>query len=170
MCQHPEELVYMLRGFFQITQMPSFRQVLCDLGESNQAAPGVIQSGYHNPRPEKLTIFPDAPAFILCAAGSARESEFLPWLSRLQILCNIKAGEVLAEDFFATVAFDAFRTRVPAGDHALGIDQEYRIVRYAFDEQPEPLFALAQCFFLFLSLAEVPCDLGKSEQLAIFIA
>src|SRR4029079_17935287 len=100
MRQHPEELVCVLRGFFQITQVPSLRQVLCDLGESNQAPPGVIQGGYYDPRPEKLPIFPDPPAFILGAAGSARESEFLPWLSRFQFLCNIKSGEVLAEDLF----------------------------------------------------------------------
>src|SRR3954468_6346050 len=119
MCKHPEKLVNVLGGLFHVAQMAAFRQVLRDLGESNQTLFDVIQRSYYHPRPEMFAVFSHAPAFVLCPAGSAREGKFLPGLACFQVPGGIKAGEMLAENLIATIALDAFGARVPAGNKAL---------------------------------------------------
>src|SRR3954468_7664373 len=76
---------------------------------------------------------------------------------------------MLADNFFAAIALDAFRPRVPTGDHALGINHKYGIVRYAFDQQSEPLFTLAKSLLMLLSFGKVTCDLREPEQLSVFV-
>jgi hypothetical protein len=57
-----------------------------------------------------------------------------------------------------------------AGDHALRIEHVEGVVGHALDQQPEALFALAQCFLVHAPLAQVARDLGEAEQLARFVA
>ena len=63
------------------------------------------------------------------------------WLARVAILWAEEGGVRLADDLVGRVSLDALGARVPGGDPTIGVQDEYRVVVHAFDEQAQELVA-----------------------------
>src|SRR4029077_9324942 len=68
------------------------------------------------------------------------------------------------------IALEPLGSRVPAGHDAIRIEHVDRIVHHAVNQQPEPLLALAQDFFVALTLAQVACYFREGQELSVVVA
>jgi hypothetical protein len=168
--QHGDELVDVLRSLLQILDVASLAEVLRHRGEAALAPVAVVERVQHRPRPEAIAVLLHPPALGLAAPGLPREGELLPGPARLQVLRDVEAREVLADDLAARIALDALRAGVPAGDDALGIEHVDGVVGHAFDQQAEALLALAQRLLVQPAVGEIARDLRETEQLAGLVA
>ena len=92
--------------------------------------------------------------------------EFVSGPAPVDGFLGVEAGEVLADDLLGPVALDALGPWIPRGDVALWVEQEDRIVRGPFDQEPEPLLAAAQRLLGLLACGQVTSDLREATQVA----
>ena len=64
---------------------------------------------------------------------------------------QIKAGEMLPDDFIRLVAFNAFRTGIPTDHHSAGVKHQQRMVRNRVHQQAEAFLAGVQAVFRILT-------------------
>ena len=76
----------------------------------------------------------------------------------------IKDREVLAQDLARGIALDTLCAHIPGSDLAIDIEHENRVVGNPFDEQAEPLLALAQRLFMAAPLGQIARDLRKAHE------
>ena len=115
---------------------------------------------------EAAAILAHPPAFGLVPPVPARRRQRLLRLAGLAVLVGEEACIGLAEDLVAGVALGTLGTQVPAGDAAVRIEREDRIVHDAVDQQPEALLALPQRLLVDPAVGDVAGDLGKAAALA----
>src|SRR5271155_339040 len=73
---------------------------------------------------------------------------------------------MFAEDFCCTIAFHAFRSRIPTDHSPGGIQHEYCVVVYSFYQQAKAFFAFLQGCFDALAIRDVT-DRGQEEGFAV---
>ena len=74
------------------------------------------------------------------------------------IFRRVEAREMLADNFFRSVALQALGTGVPGGDESPRIEREDGVIGDAFDQQPVVLLHLA-------SLGQIARDFAETDQL-----
>ena len=125
-------------------RFPPLREIARYLGKADQLSVRIADRVDDHARPEPAAVLSDTPALAFVFPGRDGLADELTGESVPPVLLGVEAGEVLAEDFRAGIALEAFRARVPVDDIPLGIEHVDRIVGHAFDQQAEPPFALAQ--------------------------
>src|ERR1700722_5740961 len=88
-----------LRFFQRSLGTHSLTDIAGDLGETDQMARRVSQSGDDDVRPEFGTVLTKAPAFVLRASFSNGSFQHALRLARLDVFLGIEGGEMLADDF-----------------------------------------------------------------------
>ena len=73
---------------------------------------------------------------------------------------------MLPDDLGRRIALDALGAGIPAGDDAVRVQHEERIVGDAVDEQPELTLAFAQTILGLAPLGNIASDLRKADQIA----
>src|SRR6185369_13971134 len=97
----------------------------------------IAQGGDDDIGPEARPVAPKTPAFILEAASLTGDSELALQLAGSDILRRIKDGEMLADDFVGPVFLDALGAGIPAGDVAMHVEGEDRVVDDILDDAAE---------------------------------
>ena len=108
-------------------------------------APGVVTDGANdNVGPKSRSVFADAPALVLEAAGLPGVHELGGGLAAPDVFLGVEPRHVLADDLLGSIPFDPLGAGVPARHATLGIEHEERAVGHAGHEQAEALLALVQ--------------------------
>src|SRR5204863_75418 len=79
---------------------------------------------------------------------------------------GVEAGEMLPDDLFGGVAFDAFGARIPVADDAVRIEHEQRVIHDALDEQAEVSLAFPDRLLGSHAFADVARDLTEAGEAA----
>ena len=112
----------------------TFGQIARDLCEAQQSPIGITDGVDHDIGPEMGAVLAHAPAFgfkspfLLCRRQ--RGSGYPCGL----ILGCVEAGKMLADNLVGLIAFEAARAGIPAGNPAIGIQHEDRIIRHALNQ------------------------------------
>ena len=122
----------------------SLRKVARHLGEADELAALVVHRAQHHARPECRAVLAHAPALLRQAALARRHLEVAAWLAGRDVLREVEAREVLADDFVGVVALDALGARVPARDAPFGVKHADRVVHHALDHQAKAPFGLGE--------------------------
>ena len=136
-----------------------------DLGESDVLADVVVDGGDHDVGPVARAVLAIPPALLLVAALAHGDLQLLLRMPLGLALDGVEDAEVLPDDLAAGVARDPLRAGVPAGDVALGIEHEDRVVADGLHEEPEPFLALPQGLLRLAVGGDVARDLGEPEVL-----
>src|SRR4029078_6031068 len=81
-----------------------------------------------NACPESGSILPNAPTLRFVFSSTRRGFKNLVRNAVVPILLGVKAGKVLADDFFALITLDALRSGIPVHNGACGIEHINRVV------------------------------------------
>jgi hypothetical protein len=142
--------------FLERADAPARGQVARHLHEPLVAAFAVVDRGDHHVRPEPAAVLAQAPALVLEPALSERDVEFVPRPVDVELLLRVEDREVPADDLGGVVALVELRALVPAGDVAVHVEHEDRVVAHALHHQAEAFLALAQAFERVVARAAVP--------------
>eukprot|EP01022_Parablepharisma_sp_SALTPOND_P021769 TRINITY_DN435_c2_g11_i1.p1 TRINITY_DN435_c2_g11~~TRINITY_DN435_c2_g11_i1.p1 ORF type:complete len:948 (-),score=370.43 TRINITY_DN435_c2_g11_i1:3556-6399(-) len=146
-----------------------FGAVAGDLGKAQQLAVFLVEGVDHHVRPEARTVLAQAPAFVFEAAFAQGDLQVGGGQSGQAVLLLVEHGEMLAHDLLLQVTLGALGAGVPVGHGAIGIEHVEGIVGDAFHQQPETVFGVAPRLFHAALLGTVAGDLGKADQLAVFL-
>ena len=100
------------------------------LGKAGNFLVAVAQGGESDFHPAAAAILALAPTLDVEMAELTGLRQVVLWFSRGHLLGEVEAGEFSADDFFAAVAEEILRTRVPRGDPSGVIQLHYRKVAH----------------------------------------
>ena len=106
-----------------------------DLGKADQLS-AVVPDGINNHMgPEMRAVFANAPAFFFKFAMSNCCVETFLRIIIFAVFWPVEFGKMLANNFFRSIALDAFGTGIPVGYPSLGVQHVNGIVRDALHQQ-----------------------------------
>ena len=130
----PFHLLRLLRSLFG---GPAFGQVARDLGKSHDVAFGISDRVDDDACPEPALVLANPPSLSFEFARLGGNGQSLCGDFRLSILLGVEGREMTAEDFLALVSLGPLRSGIPVDDVPAQIEHKDRVIRYAFDQQPE---------------------------------
>src|ERR1700677_2006860 len=116
--------------------------------------------------PKTGAVLADTPTFLLKLAFAGCGLQRPARLAGGPSFVRIELREMPANDFARSVALDPFRSEVPVGDLAVGVDHVDGVVGDALHKEPELLFAELELPLGILAFGEVARDLGVSQEVA----
>jgi hypothetical protein len=117
-------------------------QVAGHLGEPPLGAVAPYEPGDDDAGPEPGAVLAHPPPFVGPPALRTGLTDRAVRYTGKAILLGVEGGEVPADDLVRPVALQSFRPGVPAGDDAVGVEHEDRIVHDARDQELEQAGAL----------------------------
>ena len=149
------EFFHLLLGF------TTLGDVTGDLGEADKPVLVIAYRIDDDACPKEGAILANAPALFLVAAAFQCKPERTRGPAGGLICAGVEAGEVLPDDFFRPVAFDALTTGIPVGNHAVGIEHIERIIGDAIHQQTKMSLAIPEGVGGLVSLGNVAVILAK---------
>src|SRR3984957_12731557 len=158
-----------LESFHLLLGFATLGDVTRDLGETDQPVLVVAYRVDDDACPEKGAILANAPTLFLVAAALPCKPERARGPAGGLICTGIEPREVLADDFFRAVAFDALTTGVPVGNQAGRIDHVEGIIGDTIHQQPKMPLALPEGVGGLVPFGNVAGNLGEADELTPLI-
>src|SRR5947199_3247636 len=127
-----------------LLRLLAFGHVASDQREAAQLTLGVAQSRDDRIGPQRRAVLAQPPAFFLKAALGLRQLQSLLRLPALDVFGKVETGKMAADDFAGPVTLDQFRTGVPTGYMAFGIEHDNGVVLHPLDQHAEAFLAFPQ--------------------------
>ncbi len=109
-------------------------QVAQDMDETQVLTVIILERHLHPAGPEAAAILAHMPAFVHRRTIACRGCHFLFWHSAGHVFLHVESRGVAADRGVRLPAEDAFGALVPAGDEALGVGGENRVIDCAVDD------------------------------------
>jgi hypothetical protein len=138
---------------FELTRQPldpflvgfTFADVARDLGKATQRPAGIAQRGDDDVGIEVCAVPADAPSFVLETPDPNRLGVLVLGPLSFDGVGCLEHRNVPSDVLVGSITLDALGAGIPAGDHALGVEEKDRVVDGAVHQQPQRVGIWRDC-------------------------